>query len=92
MPDLRVRFSVELTETSSEIPKLVEAQGVLVVSIAPRRRVGEHRLRLLDPLSGDLLEEIVLPRADMKSTSARVQNGVLLVATDTNWVFAYGPR
>ncbi|MCK6460669.1 MAG: hypothetical protein L6Q95_12345, partial [Planctomycetes bacterium] len=92
MPDLRVRFSVELTEGSSEIPKLVDAQGVLVVSIAPRRRAGEHRLRLLDPLSGDLIEEFVLPQGGIKSAAARVQNGVLLVTTDTNWVFAYGPR
>jgi len=93
LPDLRVRFSVELTESSGEIARLVDAQGVLVVSIAPRRgRLGQHRLRLLDPLSGDLIDEITLPRADMKSTSARVQNGMLLVTTDTNWVFAYGPK
>jgi hypothetical protein len=46
----------------------------------------------LDPLSGDLIEEIVLPRSDMKTASARVQNGLLLVTTDNNWVFAYGPR
>jgi hypothetical protein len=93
MPDLRPRFSVELTEGSGEVAKLVDAQGVLVLSVAPRRgQVGQHRLRLLDPLSGDLIEEIVLPRSDMKTASARVQNGLLLVTTDNNWVFAYGPR
>jgi len=93
MPDLRLRYSVELTESSRDIAKLVDAQGVLVVSVGPRQgRMGRPRIRLLDPLSGDLLDELVLPRADLNYTLSKVQNGVLLVTTDTNWVFAYGAR
>ncbi len=93
MPDLRLRYSVELTETSREMPRLVDAQGVLVVSVGPRRgSVGKPRLRLLDPLSGDLLDELVLPGGDFNWTIAKVQNGVLLVTTNTNAVYAYGPR
>jgi len=91
MPDLRLRYSVELTDSSREIPRLVDAQGVLVVSVGPRRgSVGRPRIRLLDPLSGDQLDELALPKADW--TIARVQNGVLLVTTNTNTVCAYGPR
>ncbi len=93
MPDLRLRYSVELTESSRELPRLVDAQGVLVVSVGPRRgRVGQPRLRLLDPLSGDLLDELVLPKGGLNWTIAKVQNGVLLVTTNTNAVYAYGPR
>jgi outer membrane protein assembly factor BamB len=93
MPDLRLRYSVELTESSREVPRLIDAQGVLVVSVGPRgRQLGQPRIRLLDPASGDLLDELVLPRADVKWTISKVQNGVLLVTTDTNNVYAYGPR
>jgi hypothetical protein len=93
MPDLRLRYYVELTESSREIPRLVDAQGVLVVSVGPRRgQVGQPRIRLMDPLSGDLLDELVLPKGDLNWTIAKVQNGVLLVTTSTNSVYAYGPR
>jgi outer membrane protein assembly factor BamB/tetratricopeptide (TPR) repeat protein len=93
LPDLRLRYSVELTESSREMPRLVDAQGVLVLSVGPRRgRVGKPRIRLLDPLSGDLLDELALPRGDVNWTIAKVQNGVLLVTTNTNTVYAFGPR
>jgi hypothetical protein len=93
LPDLRLRYSVELTESSRELPKLVDAQGVLVVSVGPRhRQAGQPRIRLLDPATGDLLDELVLPRNDVKWTISKVQNGVLLITTDTNTVYAYGPR
>jgi outer membrane protein assembly factor BamB len=93
LPDLRPRYSVELTDSGRDTPRLIDAQGVLAVAIGPRKgRVGQPRIRLLDPVAGRLLDELVLPAADLTWISAKVQNGILLVTTNTQTVYAYGPR
>jgi hypothetical protein len=95
LPDLRPRYSVELTESGRDTPRLLDTQGVVAVSIGPRRgRVGQPRIRLVDPVAGPRrpLEELALPAADLSWIMARVQNGMLLVTTNTNVVYAYGPR
>jgi outer membrane protein assembly factor BamB/tetratricopeptide (TPR) repeat protein len=92
LPDLRPRYSVELAEPT-DAPKLVDAQGTIVVTLSPRTRgVGPTRVRLFDPLAGKLVGEFELPAPNLTWIIARVQNGFLLVSTNTNTVYAYGPR
>jgi len=93
LPDLRPKYSIELTDSGQEMPRLIEAQGVLGFYIGPRGgRPGLHKIRLFDPLTARLLNEITLPARNVNWVSAKVQNGVLLVTTSSNQVYAYGPR
>jgi outer membrane protein assembly factor BamB len=92
LPDLRPRYSIELVESARETPKLVDAQGTIVVTVSPRLRVGPTRVRLFDPVAGKLLWEFELPAPNLTWIIAKVQNGFLLVSTNTNTVYAYGPR
>jgi len=92
LPDLRRKYSVALTDSAREVARLIEAQGVVGVSVGPSRgRFAQPRIRLFDPVDAEKLQELA-PPARVTWLNAKVQNGILLVTTNTNTLYAYGPR
>lgn len=92
LPDLRAKYTVPLTDGGRESARLIDAQGVLAVYVAPRRpSQSPRRVKLLDPLSGAELQQLQPPTGKANWIAVKVQNGILMVTTQ-NTVYAYGPK
>jgi len=91
LPDLKRSYSVRVGESDSDHADTVESQGVLAISLDSRTGTPRGRIRLYDPLTGRMLQEIALHGVRRQWFSAKVQNGLLLVTSKgTTW--AYGPK
>ncbi|UCE87513.1 MAG: PQQ-binding-like beta-propeller repeat protein, partial [Deltaproteobacteria bacterium] len=92
LPDLRRKYTLPLTEGGAQTASLIPAEGVLGLKIWSRRRsTPQPRIRLVDPLHGRALREILPPARNVEWINAKVQNGILVVTTSANVVYAYGP-
>ncbi|MHC4160807.1 MAG: outer membrane protein assembly factor BamB family protein, partial [Planctomycetota bacterium] len=92
LPDLRAKYTVQLTDGGRETARLIDTQGVLGVYVVPRRpNPAPRRVRLFDPLSGTELQQLQPPTGKANWITVKVQNGILMVTTQ-NTVYAYGPK
>jgi hypothetical protein len=91
LPDLRAKYTVQLTEGGRETARLIDTQGVLGIYVVPRGpNPAPRRVRLFDPLGGAELQQIQPPTGRANWITVKVQNGILMVTTQ-NTVYAYGP-
>jgi len=91
LPDLRAKYTVQLTEGGRETARLIDTQGVLGIYVVPRGpNPAPRRVRLFDPLGGAELQQLQPPTGRANWITVKVQNGILMVTTQ-NTVYAYGP-
>ncbi|MDH3591117.1 MAG: PQQ-binding-like beta-propeller repeat protein, partial [Planctomycetota bacterium] len=92
VPDLERRYLVELTDGGRETALLIPSQGIMGFKIqGPTRRIRPV-VRLFDPTSARLVQEIAPAAGQVQFFTSRVQNGILLVTTSSGRVFGYAPR
>ena len=61
--------------------------------LMPNARQGTRsRIRLYDPLTARLLQEITPGDGDMGWFTAKVQNGILIVSPAGHAAYGYGPK
>ncbi len=92
LPDLQRNYMVDLTEGGHETALLIESEGVMGFKIQGQSRRIKPRVRLFDPTTARLVEEIAPSVEEVQFFTASVQGGLLVVTTSTGRVFAYAPR
>lgn len=92
VPDLQRRYSVPVAAGAGDMIDLLDSQGVLGFVVSPGdRSVSRASVRLFDPLTGRLVQEIE-PEAEEGWITAGVQNGRLVVLVSGTVAQVYGPK
>jgi len=93
LPDLRRRYSIEVANDARQEANVVDAEGLLGISLRPRDSSGAGpRIKIFDPNQARILQEIAPSAGQMPYFVARVQNGVLILTTPNRQVLGYAPR
>jgi outer membrane protein assembly factor BamB len=93
LPSLRTKYSIAVTESGRETAEVIDADGVLGMILMPNaQQRTRSRIRLYDPLTARMLQEIVPGDEDVGWFTAKVQNGVLIVSPAGHAAYAYGSR
>ncbi|MHC4957064.1 MAG: outer membrane protein assembly factor BamB family protein [Planctomycetota bacterium] len=93
LPSLRTKYSIAVTESGRETAEVIDADGVLGMILMPNaQQRTRSRIRLYDPLTARMLQEIVPGDEDVGWFTAKVQNGILIVSPAGHAAYAYGPR
>ena len=92
VPNLERRYLVELTDGGRETALLIPSQGIMGFKIQGQTRRIRPVVRLFDPTSARLVQEIAPAAGPVQFFTSRVQNGMLIVTTSSGKVFGYAPR
>ena len=84
---------VAVTDSGRETAEAIDADGALGLILMPNaQQRTRSRIRIYDPLTARLLQEIVPGDQDVGWFTAKVQNGILIVSPAGHAAFAYGPK